>query len=71
MSDAWEIDDAEDDHDLENHLYLKYMFDGIGSLTDLSVSLRALADEFDERARTGWRLAQPVDSGWAHLVPPG
>jgi hypothetical protein len=60
----WEDEDADDDW------YLKYAFEGVASLSALSAALRAVADDFDAREAEGWTLAEPVDGGWAHLVPP-
>ncbi len=60
-------DEAADDH-LDDSLYLKYLFEGAETLADLSAALRAVADDLDQKARAGWRLAEPVEGGWAHLV---
>ncbi len=61
-----DLDDLDDDFEA---LYLKYEFDGIGSLEVLAASLRALAAEVDLKAASGWVLAAPVDGGWVHLTP--
>ena len=64
-----DYDDDEDPWDDPNSesLYLKYMFEGIPTLSDLATSLRALADDLDERVAAGWRIEGPVDSGWVHI----
>lgn len=51
-------------------IYLKYMFEGAADLPSLTARLRALADELDAKQAAGWRMAGPVDGGWAHLEPP-
>src|SRR5262245_8921517 len=63
-------DDNDDDWDDEHFdsLYLKYLFEDAPSLAGLSAMLRSLADDFDQKAREGWRLNSPVSDGWAHLV---
>jgi hypothetical protein len=55
----------EEDDDL---VYLKYMFEGAASISELSAALRRLADELDQKGAAGWRLPEPVCSGYAHLV---
>ena len=65
------LDDLDDlDEDFEA-LYLKYEFDGVGSLEVLTASLRALAAEVELKSALGWELAAPVDGGWVHLRPAG
>ena len=61
-------DNESRDDDLDDLVYLKYQFEGAASLTDLSTALRSLADDLDIRQEAGWRLATPVDNGYAHLV---
>lgn len=71
MADHIHLDDVDDDRwddELDDVVYLKYQFEGAASLTDLSTALRSLADDLDVRQEAGWRLATPVDSGYAHLV---
>jgi hypothetical protein len=62
-------DDPVDEFKEENDdpVYLKYMFDGAASIAELSAELR-LADQLDKQSAGGWRLAEPVASGWAHLT---
>lgn len=70
--DATALDEPDDLDDLDEDfeaLYLKYEFDGIGSLEVLAASLRALAAEVELKAALGWELAAPVDGGWVHLAP--
>jgi hypothetical protein len=65
------LDDLDDfDEDFEA-LYLKYEFDGVGSLEVLAAALRALAAEVELKSALGWELAAPVDGGWVHLRPAG
>jgi hypothetical protein len=80
MPDEFRFDDGivddeqeEDEWDEENNelLYLKHMFEGCGTLAELSLRLRGLADELDRMSTDGWRLVQPVDTGYAHLVREG
>jgi hypothetical protein len=63
-------DDPADEWDEEKDdlVYLKYMFEGAASITELSAALRRLADEFDRKGAAGWRLTEPVCNGYAHLV---
>ena len=56
------------DEENEDLVYLKYMFEGAASIAELSAALRRLADELDQQGVAGWRLAEPVCSGWAHLT---
>jgi hypothetical protein len=62
-------DEPADEWDEENDdlLYLKYMFEGAASITELTAALRHLADELDQQGAAGWRLAEPVCNGYAHL----
>ena len=62
-------DDERDEHDDgSDTLYLKYCFEGASTLAELASALRALAEDLERRAATGWRLGGPVDGGWAHVV---
>jgi hypothetical protein len=62
-----DIDD-EDIDDASDSMYLRYCFEGAASLAELVAALRLLADDIERRRREGWRLSDPVDGGWAHLV---
>lgn len=67
MSDNDELDDEFDDATSDT-IYLKYMFEGAATVAELSTALRRLADEIDRQGASGWRLAAPVDNGYAHLT---
>ena len=64
-----EVPFDEDDWNDENHelLYIKYLFEGVESLSDLATALRAFANELDERVGAGWHMEEPVCGGHAHL----
>ena len=63
-----EEDDALDDDENVDTLYLKYCFEGAQTLPELAAMLRGLADDVEHRAADGWRIEGDVENGWAHLV---
>jgi hypothetical protein len=50
---------------------LKWVGDGAATFEELAAMLRAEAGRFEDLAKRGAKLDEPVDEGWVHYTIPG
>lgn len=62
--------DLLDDEDFPEFVHLKWIADGVETLTEVAENLRAFADLLQSYERAGWQLTEPVDGGHCHLEHP-
>lgn len=72
VKDQWLHDCIEEWRDW-GHLTMraKWTMDGATNLAEVAARFRERADEFDELARAGFELQEPVNDDYAFLVRPG
>lgn len=60
------------EHEMEctnqDHIYIKYVAEGIDNLKDVSAQLKGIGQSLEDAYNDGWQLTQPVDTGHVFLI---